>query len=97
MEKSEFISLDVFCRQHDTTLSFMDLLQNFGFIKIIHVDDADCIMIDQLGELEKIMRLHNELEINLEGIDAITHLLQRIREMQTEIQVLKNRLALYED
>jgi len=50
----------------------------------------------QLQQLEKYIRLYYELDINLEGIETITHLLRRIDLMQDEIIMLKNRLRLYE-
>jgi chaperone modulatory protein CbpM len=96
METQEYIPIEVFCRQHGIAVSLISSLQNFGLIEILHINHVDCIPIDQLGEAEKILRLHTELEINLEGVDAITHLLQRIKEMQAEIQLLRNRLAFYE-
>ena len=34
---------------------------------------------------------------NAEGIEAITHLLQRMLEMQNELLQLKNRLRMFED
>jgi hypothetical protein len=43
------------------------------------------------------VRLHYDLDINLEGIEAITYLLNRVKNMQAEIIALKNRLRLYED
>ena len=33
---------------------------------------------------------------DMEGIDVVSHLLERIRNMQDEIVLLKNRLRLYE-
>lgn len=96
METQEYIPIDVFCRQHGIAVSLIGSLQNFGLIEVMHIGQVDCIPVDRLGEAEKILRLHTELEINLEGVDAITHLLERIKEMQAEIRLLKNRLAFYE-
>ncbi|MDB5210572.1 MAG: MerR family transcriptional regulator [Sediminibacterium sp.] len=96
METQEYIPIDVFCQHHGVTISFISSLQHFGLIEVIRINDAECLPADQLGEAEKILRLHNELEINLEGIDAIRHLLQRVKDMQDEIRLLKNRLSLYE-
>ena len=96
METQEYIPIDVFCRQHGITVSLIGSLQNFGLIEVMHIGQVDCIPVDQLGEAEKIVRLHTELEINLEGVDVITHLLEKIKEMQAEILLLKNRLAFYE-
>lgn len=46
--------------------------------------------------IEKLNRLHHELGINLEGIDAITHMMQRMQQMEKELKNLRNRLRIYE-
>jgi hypothetical protein len=43
-----------------------------------------------------MIRLHHELDINVEGVEAISHLLMLIEKMQEELTVVKNRLRLYE-
>ncbi len=96
MEMQEFIPIDIFCRQHGIEISFIISLQEFGLIEVMKVEEAECIPLSQLVEAEKMVRLHGDLEINLEGIDVISHLLQKVKDMQTEIQILKNRLLLYE-
>jgi hypothetical protein len=40
--------------------------------------------------------LHTELNINLEGLEAISHLLQKILGMQNEMTALKNKLRMIE-
>jgi len=47
--------------------------------------------------LEKLVRLFYELDINLEGIETITYLLNRMNQMQQEILQLNNRLRIYEN
>ncbi|MEI9957827.1 MAG: chaperone modulator CbpM [Ferruginibacter sp.] len=37
------------------------------------------------------------MDINVEGIEAISHLLQKVNDMQQKIMQLNNRLKLYED
>jgi cytochrome c peroxidase len=65
-------------------------------IEITIIKEAEYIHESQLNELEKIVRLYYEMDINLEGIETVIHLLQRINDMQNEITLLKNRLRLYE-
>lgn len=96
MEIQEFIPIDIFCRQHGVEISFISSLHDFGLIEIMKIQEAECIPLAQLVVAEKFVRLHDELHINLEGIDVITHLLQRAKDMQDEIWGLKNRLRLYE-
>ena len=46
-------------------------------------------------ELEQFVRWHNELEINAEGIEALHHLLHRVKKMQLEIDSLTHELKFY--
>jgi hypothetical protein len=71
-------------------------LKQTGLIEITAIEDTEFIDADQIGQLEKFICLYYELDINLEGIETITHLLQRIKALQDEIIALRNRLRLYE-
>lgn len=97
METESLIPTDEFCAFHNIEYSFISSLQDVGLIKIITLKETRYISESQVKKLEKILRLHDELEINIEGIDTISHLLQRMRRMQIEIHALKNKLRLYED
>ena len=97
MQEELLISADEFCTCHNIEFSFIRNLQEFGMIELITRQNASYIAESQLEKLERILRLHDDLEINVEGIDTITHLLQRISRMQNEITILRNRLRVYED
>jgi chaperone modulatory protein CbpM len=97
MQEQVLISADEFCTFHNIEYSFMRNLQEFGMIEIVSSQQGNYIPENQLEKIERILRLHHDLEINLEGIDAITHLLQRVDQMQSEIIRLQNKLRLYED
>jgi hypothetical protein len=43
------------------------------------------------------MRLKQEMNINVEGIETITYLLQSIKDMQLHIVQLTNRLSFFEN
>ena len=96
MEEEELIAVDKFCTVHNVEIAFISTLKQSGLIDVITVDDDDFIKIDQLVQLEKMVRFHYDLDINLEGIETINYLLQRLTTMQEEITLLKNRLRFYE-
>ena len=77
-------------------MSFISSLQQTGLIEITTIKETGFIDASQLQNLEKYVLFHYELDINLEGIETITHLLQRINDMQDAMMKLKNRLRLYE-
>jgi hypothetical protein len=96
MHKDNLIPAIEFCASHNIEISFISSLQETGLIELTILDETEYIHENQLGDLEKIIRLYFELDINLEGIETINHLLHRIRTLQDEITSLRNRLNLYE-
>jgi hypothetical protein len=97
MQTKHLIPADEFCANHNIEISFISALQETGLIEMTTIKETGFIQASQLPQLEKIVRFYYELGINLEGIETITHLLQRIQAMQDEMTALKNRLRLYED
>jgi len=96
MKTVEMIPAQTFCIDHNIEFSFIDSLQRFGLIEVITEEETAWLPERCVPELEQYIRLNKELDINLEGIDAIIHLLQRVKNMQDEIVRLKNKLSLYE-
>ena len=96
MEPADMIVLDEFCANHQVEISFIRSWEENGLIETMIIDETLCVPNHELSKLEQIVRLH-QLNINSEGIDAIINLLQRIENMQTEINELRNRLNFYEE
>jgi hypothetical protein len=96
MQTEYLIAIDEFCAHHDIEISFISTLQQTGLIEITTIEETNYIDSSQFQQLEKFIRLYYELDINLEGIETITHLLKRINSLQDEIIALRNRLRLYE-
>ena len=96
MQTVNLIAVNEFCINHHIEVSFISSLQQTGLIEITTMDETEFIDAEQLHQLEKFTRFYYDLDINLEGIETITHLLQKIKAMQHEIITLRNRLRLYE-
>jgi len=92
MENERLVTLETICNHYSIETSFIRSLNEYGLIEITQVDQVECIDQDRLGVMESLMNLHYELNINMEGIDVISHLLNRMKEMQKEIVLLRNRL-----
>jgi len=96
MQTRNLIAINEFCTSHNIEISFINSLHQTGLIEITNIEETGSIDVSQLGHLEKIVRFYFDLDINLEGIETINHLLERMQMMQNEIITLKNRLRLYE-
>jgi len=96
METRDLILIEQFCTHHDIEFSFINSLHEFGLIEVIELNDAKYLANEQLKDVEKMMRLHYELDINMEGIDAISNLLKQIVDLQRELIATQNKLRLFE-
>ncbi len=92
----DLIIVEEFCASHQLEISFIHSLKDHGMIETVFVEQSLCIYADELPRLEQIVRLHRDLDINIEGIEVISDLLVRIEEMQNEITHLRKRLDFFE-
>ncbi|MCB7481734.1 chaperone modulator CbpM [Christiangramia sediminis] len=96
MRKEDLIPAEEICVRYKVGRQFVSSLYESGIIEIITIEETEYVHCDHLANFEKMMRLHHDLEINLEGLEAINHLLQQIKQLQKDNRRLKNRLGLYE-
>lgn len=92
-----YVSIIEFCNCHHLEHSFINSLAEYGLIHTVVIEEDEYIEREQLRDLERMMRLHYDLEINLQGIDAINNLLEKVSHLQDEIRFLQNRLSRYEN
>ena len=75
--------------------TFLDQLQSSGLIEIVIEEDDRYIEYDYLQEIEQFVRWHYELEINMEGIEALHHMLQQVQQLQEDVKKLRGELNFY--
>ena len=97
MQTEEMIIVNEFCIHHNIDPGVIDALNESGLIEVTRTDEKLYVPESQLPHLEKLVRLHYEMDINLEGIETITYLLSRMANMQQQIMQLSNRLRIYEN
>ncbi len=96
MKIETIVHLDQFCEIHQIEISFMEELASFELINLVDNSQKKCIMIDDVPLIEKMIRIHQDLEINPAGINAIFHLLEKLNKKQDEIIRLKTRINLFD-
>ena len=97
METQYLIAAQDFCIIHHIELSFIWSLEEAGLLQLVDLDEQKFIEHHQLGQLEKIIRLTRDLDINIAGVEVIINLLQRMEEMQNELNTVRNKLSFYEE
>ncbi|SNR32324.1 chaperone modulator CbpM [Lutibacter flavus] len=96
MATQELILIDTLCTHYQVEVSFFDALDTMGLIEIQVIEQTKYIPQDIISDLERMIRIHNELNVNIEGIDVVFNLLKKMETMQKELNTIKNRLNLYE-
>jgi len=97
METTNLVLVEEFCSNFDIEFSFINSLNEHGLIEIIVWEDRKYIAHYQLKEVERAIHFHFELNINIEGIDAISNLLRQIDDLQRELTATKNKLKLFDE
>jgi len=96
MSDEEIISLELFCSHYQVEQQFLETLESHGLISISYREDQRYILREEMAELEKYSRMYYELSINVPGIEALNHLLEKIKRLQQEEENLRARLRIYE-
>ncbi|HEX2967670.1 MAG TPA: chaperone modulator CbpM [Bacteroidales bacterium] len=97
MKRENYIAAEKFCAGYNIEISFLEKLSENGLIHLGKSEGVLYIEEEQLSSIERILRLYFDLGINLEGIETILDLLERTRLLEEEIDLLRNRLRLYEN
>ncbi|MGH2642885.1 MAG: chaperone modulator CbpM [Chitinophagaceae bacterium] len=97
MEKKDLIPAAEICSHYQVEYSFINELNEHELIELNVMEETSYLSTDHLADLERFIRLHYDLDINIEGLEAVNHLLKQIHAMQNQIQTLENKLHLYEE
>ena len=96
MGQKDLIPLVQLCTTYNVEMSFFNQLNEIGLVDFISQEQNLCLHHDHINKIEKIIRMHIDLNVNMEGIDVIFNLLQKVEELEKELNTVKNRLSLYE-
>ena len=96
MNLENLIPIPQLCSHYELEMSFFVNLSEIGLLQITTVETTSYIDLDSIQKIEKMIHLHQDLEVNIEGIDVVFNLLQKMDSLQNEVTALKNRLRLHE-
>ena len=89
MKKSLIRILDIRTSHQQLEYSFIQELSDCGLIEILKEKDEEYLHEEQLQALEQYTTWYYELDINLQGIQVARQLLEKIEELQEEINKLR--------
>ena len=95
METKSLIQIEQLCTNCNIDQSFVLSLHELGHIEVIEEQNGYFIEDSQIKSLETFIYFHTQLDINLEGVDAIAHLLKKVDSLQNELTQLNSQLKFY--
>lgn len=95
-EKTLFLVSEV-CKYHQTTISFIHQLRDNELIEITTIKEEEFLDENALTQTEQFIRLHHDLSLNMDALEVVSHLLEKIKTMQNEMQELRNQLKASEE
>lgn len=93
-ETKKFISIKQLCDFYNINDVFVKRLEEFELIEVNYVRNEDQwgnLLEEHIKNFESLVRLHLDLNINVEGLHAISQLKARIQELEQELMELKFR------
>ena len=93
--QTDLIIINDYCDRCHVDPSFIVELEEDGLINVQVIGEERYIPVSQLAELERYTHLYYDLSINVAGIDAIHHMLERIESLQHQVCSLKSELQFY--
>lgn len=96
MHSEEYLNPRKICEVYQVQESFVYQIADLGLVEFYTIEEEPHLHYDHLQELERILRLHRDLQINLEGVQAVLQLLENNRQLQERVTDLENRLRRYE-
>lgn len=93
METANLISIIQLCDHHNIEHTFIHALKEHELIELITIDGNTYIHTEYIEKVEKMIRLHLDLSINIEGIDVILQLLKKNEILQNELDIARRKIA----
>lgn len=91
--KTDWIIIEEYCRFHNISPEFINLLQEEGLIEPQTHNSIRYIPEEQLANLERFVHLHHDLEVNVPGIGIIHRMLQKMEQMEEEMGKMRNKIS----
>ena len=94
--QTELIIVSEYCQKCHIEPSFIEMLEEGGLINVRTEAGKHYLLVSELPNVERYSRMYYDLSINMEGIDAIHHMLERMERLQQEVSFLRRQLRRFQ-
>ena len=94
--QTELIIVSEYCHKCHIEPSFIEMLEEGGLITVRTEAGEHYLLVSELPDVERYSRMYYDLSINMEGIDAIHHMLESMERLQQEVSFLRRQLRRFQ-
>ncbi len=87
-----YIAIEEFCSHHGVEVMLVREFADFGLIQLHQAEDGEFVPDEEISRLERMLRLSQELDVNLAGIEIIMHMREELKQLRREAATLRYRL-----
>ena len=96
MHTEDLIPAREICAHYQVEISFIRELSAHELLEVKTSGEETFLEAGRLKDLERLISLHYEMDINLEGIEVVERLVRQLEEARMRMRTLEDRLGLYE-
>jgi restriction endonuclease S subunit len=94
---SERISREELVALYNIEITFFDELEECGLLRTETDNEVKYLYYEELPAFERFVNWHYDLEVNLPGLEVISHLLEQIDALRAERRTLLNQMLSEQD
>ncbi|MBW8359775.1 MAG: chaperone modulator CbpM [Weeksellaceae bacterium] len=89
---SQRISREELVALYNIEITFFDELEECGLLRTETDNEVKYLYYEELPAFERFINWHYDLEVNLPGLEVISHLLEQIEALHEERRTLLNQM-----
>jgi len=89
----KYIAIEEFSRHHGIEVTLIREFADFGLMALIVEDNREFVSDTDVKQLERMLRLTQDLGINKEGIEVILNMRKELKKLRRERKTLHYRLS----
>jgi chaperone modulatory protein CbpM len=92
MDEKKYLSIQQICTSYQVNQSLLVALEEYELIEIQYTNEEAYLGIDELAKLERLLRLNQDLDINVAGLVVVHELLEERKTLREELNRLQRQM-----
>lgn len=93
MDQTKYLSIQQICHSYQVSPSLLVAMEEYELIEIEYTKEEEGYLgVDELAKLERLLRLNQDLDINVAGLVVVHELLEERKTLREELNRLQRQM-----